>query len=122
MSKEHAQILLDELRGELQKVSSLPSKEPKLTAERFTDPLDEAQAQVDADLAITCLNANWQTVKAIEEAIQRVKAGEYGLCQGCGSAISPKRLQAIPWARYCVPCQEEMEALKTQEALYGKVA
>jgi DnaK suppressor protein len=84
--------------------------------------MEEAQARMDADLVITCLNASWKTVQEIQDAIDRVKTGEYGLCQACGDPITPKRLQAIPWARYCVPCQEEMEAFEAQGELYGKIA
>ena len=45
-------------------------------------------------------------LKEIDSALDRVEGGTYGECEGCGEAINPERLKAIPWARYCVPCQE----------------
>ncbi len=46
-------------------------------------------------------------VRETEEALERLEDGGYGTCMGCEKPISPKRLQAVPWAKYCVPCQEK---------------
>jgi DnaK suppressor protein len=51
---------------------------------------------------------DWQRLKQVEEALDRLKAGDYGTCQHCEEPIPEKRLKAIPWARYCVPCQEKL--------------
>jgi RNA polymerase-binding transcription factor DksA len=48
----------------------------------------------------------YQTLKLIESALDRLAAGDFGICIGCGDAISPRRLTAIPWAQYCIGCQE----------------
>jgi DnaK suppressor protein len=45
----------------------------------------------------------------VQEALTRVHSNEFGLCQSCGEAIDRKRLDAIPWARYCRSCQEQIE-------------
>jgi DnaK suppressor protein len=45
----------------------------------------------------------------IDEALLRIDDEEYGPCQNCQNAINPKRLAAIPWARYCLNCQELLE-------------
>lgn len=45
----------------------------------------------------------------IDEALLRIDNEEYGLCQNCEKEINPKRLAAIPWARYCLECQEMVE-------------
>jgi DnaK suppressor protein len=42
----------------------------------------------------------------VREALARFEKGEYGVCEDCEESISPRRLQAIPWARTCVKCQE----------------
>ncbi|MGA2983436.1 MAG: TraR/DksA C4-type zinc finger protein [Terriglobia bacterium] len=47
-----------------------------------------------------------RTLKEIERALARCAGGTYGVCEACGEDISPNRLKAIPWARYCVTCQE----------------
>ncbi len=46
-------------------------------------------------------------VHLIEEALERLEEGSYGVCAQCEKPISAKRLQAVPWAKYCVPCQEQ---------------
>jgi DnaK suppressor protein len=45
----------------------------------------------------------------IDEALTRIDDEEYGTCQNCEKEINPKRLAAIPWARYCLDCQELLE-------------
>ena len=46
----------------------------------------------------------------IDEALERVESGDYGECQDCGEQISEARLKAIPWAPFCIECQERKEA------------
>ena len=48
-------------------------------------------------------------LRSVTAALLRIKDGSYGLCLNCEELISPKRLQALPWAAYCVPCQEAVD-------------
>ncbi|MCL6480295.1 MAG: TraR/DksA family transcriptional regulator [Firmicutes bacterium] len=48
-------------------------------------------------------------LQLVEEALKRVKNGNYGLCVNCGEEIQQKRLEAVPWARYCISCQQKQE-------------
>ncbi|MGA7769618.1 MAG: TraR/DksA family transcriptional regulator [Candidatus Sulfotelmatobacter sp.] len=45
----------------------------------------------------------------VEEALRRVHDGSFGQCLSCGNEINPKRLEAVPWTRYCIACQEKIE-------------
>jgi len=45
-------------------------------------------------------------LRLVEEAMDRLDAGDYGICLACDEPIAEKRLRALPWARYCVTCQE----------------
>jgi len=45
----------------------------------------------------------------VDDALQRLEEGAYGICQMCGRPIDPQRLEAVPQARYCRPCQERVE-------------
>jgi DnaK suppressor protein len=45
----------------------------------------------------------------VREALERIPSKDFGLCQSCGEAIDRKRLDAVPWARYCRRCQEAEE-------------
>lgn len=56
------------------------------------------------------LNRNAQNanlLRQLEEAVERVDDGTYGVCGDCEQPISPKRLEAVPWAKYCITCQEK---------------
>jgi len=54
------------------------------------------------------LNAqNASLLRQVEDALGRIEEGTYGTCDECAQAISPKRLEAVPWALYCISCQEK---------------
>jgi DnaK suppressor protein len=46
----------------------------------------------------------YETVKEIDQALERIDTGSYGRCELCGQAIPADRLRALPWAALCVPC------------------
>lgn len=50
-----------------------------------------------------------QILRNIEDALGRIGAGTYGFCANCDDEISPRRLEAVPWAALCVKCQELTE-------------
>jgi DnaK suppressor protein len=45
----------------------------------------------------------------IQEALQRMQDGEFGVCVACGGEMQQKRIEAVPWARHCIECQEKQE-------------
>ena len=47
-------------------------------------------------------------LRLINEALDRLESGDYGICLSCDESIPDKRLTALPWAKYCVPCQEHI--------------
>ena len=73
---------------------------------------EDDQAQLSHEEFIS-LHLNWldhAQLRLVEEALERLDTGGYGICLCCEDPIPPKRLRAISWARYCVRCQEEMSA------------
>lgn len=90
-----------------------------LRAERLADPLEEAQQQVFPAPALSVINTEWEIREAVGEALARPAIGECGICEDCGETIGAKRLEAVPWALRCVPCQREWEELA---AAFPKVA
>jgi DnaK suppressor protein len=48
-------------------------------------------------------------LQLVEEALQRVRESSYGLCAHCEGEVQLKRLEAVPWARHCIACQEKQE-------------
>jgi DnaK suppressor protein len=55
-------------------------------------------------------SSNDRTIlQLIDEALHRIEEGDYGECQRCGGPMQIKRLDAVPWARHCIPCQEQQD-------------
>jgi DnaK suppressor protein len=53
-------------------------------------------------------NLAYTKLREVEAAMNRVRSGGYGTCEGCETRISERRLNAVPWARYCLTCQENV--------------
>ena len=70
------------------------------------DPADKASNSYTKELLFSQSTNERNTLKLIEEAIARIHDGSFGECLHCGEDIQPKRLDAIPWAPYCIKCQE----------------
>ena len=51
----------------------------------------------------------------MESALERIRTGAFGQCISCGSDINVKRLEAVPWTRYCIACQEKVEQGQLEE-------
>ena len=73
------------------------------------DPDDKASNSYTKELLFSQSTNERNTLKLIEEALDRIAEGEFGECINCGDDISVKRLDAIPWAPYCIKCQELQE-------------
>jgi DnaK suppressor protein len=73
------------------------------------DSLDIAGSSRDRELTFMLKSRELNELRAIEDAIRRIDSDDYGICAVCEDPIEIKRLEAIPWARYCLSCQEEME-------------
>lgn len=73
------------------------------------DPVDLAVRNYSKNVALAVSENESRQLTQIDEALLRIEDDEYGLCQNCEKAINPKRLAAIPWARYCLDCQELLE-------------
>jgi DnaK suppressor protein len=70
------------------------------------DPVDQANANTEAELQIQLHQTDVRLLRAIEEAIARIRQGTFGTCEVCLNPISRARLQAVPWTRHCRDCKE----------------
>lgn len=73
------------------------------------DPVDLAVRNYSKNVILAVSENESRQLQLIDEALQRIDDEEYGVCQNCNKEIQPKRLEAIPWARYCLSCQELVE-------------
>lgn len=80
-----------------------------IVIEKSADHMDELQYASERDLAIQNVDYESAVLREVRSALLRLQNGAYGVCDDCGLAISPKRLKAVPWALYCIQCQETAE-------------
>jgi DnaK suppressor protein len=67
---------------------------------------DQATVRHDEFVAVRMNGFDHQKLRLIDEALDRLESGDYGTCLGCGEPIPARRLEAVPWAKCCVACQE----------------
>jgi DnaK suppressor protein len=68
---------------------------------------DQANSNIEAQLQIRLHQADGRQLRAIEEALVRVKQRTYGVCVSCGNLISKARLNAVPWTHQCGNCKDK---------------
>ena len=73
------------------------------------DIVDRANNSYNRELMFSLSDSERQLLLQIDDALRRMDDGRYGHCSYCGRPINLKRLEAIPWARFCVDCQELAE-------------
>ncbi len=73
------------------------------------DPADKASNAYTKELLFSQSTNDRFILQLIEEALERIENDEYGLCVHCNKEIQPKRLEAVPWARHCITCQDLQE-------------
>ncbi len=64
------------------------------------------------DIELALLSEEGDVLEMIDESLQRIEDQEYGICVECGCEINPERLEAKPYARYCVRCKDALEKLE----------
>ena len=70
------------------------------------DIADRATSAFQREFSFSLSENEGKMLRLIEEAIERVDGGRFGMCAHCEQTIEAPRLKAIPWARYCISCQE----------------
>ena len=81
----------------------------KAPDEHRADPLDQAAHAAERNFSYHLCSRNNMVIREIEQALQDIEAGEYGICGRCNEDISIKRLKASPTARYCISCKAQLE-------------
>src|SRR5579864_2771925 len=100
---EKYKAVLETKRDELS--AGLRNRED-IAIEKTPDALDEVQLAGERELAIRNLDRESNLLRNVKGALLRVADGSYGICMHCEEEIKPKRLDAVPWTKYCIRCQE----------------
>jgi DnaK suppressor protein len=80
------------------------------------DIADKAASSYNKEFLFHQSNADRQLLQMVENALARIREGSFGECISCGKEINPKRLEAVPWTRHCIECQEKLEKGMLEEA------
>ena len=94
------------LEKKLTEVGSSNGNREALAIETTSDELDRVQNANDRDYAMSNLERSSSRLGEVRAALRRIAAGTFGVCDGCEENINLKRLAAVPWASYCIVCQE----------------
>jgi DnaK suppressor protein len=89
--------------------SKLNSNDLSVDDTETPDPVDLAVQNYSKNVLLAVSENDSRQLQMIDEALQRIEDEEYGSCQNCSKEIMPNRLKAVPWARYCLSCQELVE-------------
>jgi len=74
------------------------------------DPIDMAASETYAATQVRLHQTDSKLLRAIEEALTRIRTEKFGICVECGEPISPARLEAVPWTRWCRDCKARQDA------------
>ena len=101
---------LEERRNNLRRLV-LNTAEAGRTAdsEESQDVADRAASSYNKEFFFSQSNNERQLLQMVESALGRIREGVFGECIHCGDEINAKRLEAVPWTRYCIACQEKLE-------------
>jgi len=100
--------LLGQAGGAVSRLADMEEKSP--------DPSDRASFEEGRDYLIRIRSRESRLIRKINEALERIEDGSYGVCETCGEEIGIGRLQARPVATHCIECKTRMEA---EEKTYG---
>ena len=84
--------------------------------------METVQLAAERDFAIRALELENKCLTQVDAALKRIEDGEFGICLECEEPISPKRLAAVPWATYCLRCQELDDSRKAADGAEPRMA
>jgi DnaK suppressor protein len=99
-----------EKQGELLRMVSKADQDGREADEEGTQDLaDKAANAYTKEFLFHQSNDNRQILTLVSEALDRIKNDSYGVCVACDQEVQIKRLDAVPWARHCIECQEKQD-------------
>ena len=117
-SEAQKRLLLDKREQLVRRLAESKREVSALELDRGDD-LDRAAASRDREINYMLSSREREELRAIEEALEKIDEGIYGVCERCDKTIGAKRLQALPLAPYCRDCQSEMELAQRRNRELG---
>ncbi len=107
--REHFKQLIETRIAEVDHALAAAEREAREAVAKHADPADQAASEYERQAVVHRAATARQMLKNLSQALERMRQGSFGECAECGGDIELKRLEAIPWVRCCVRCQEERE-------------
>jgi len=113
MDKKKAETYRKRLLAKQEELLRLVSKSEQdgrqADEEATQDIADKAANSYTKEFLFHQSDDNRRLLQLVNEALERLKNGSYGQCVACHEEVQQKRLDAVPWARHCIECQERQE-------------
>ena len=101
---------LEERQRELRHTVSRTAQDGReADLESAQDVADRAANSYTKEFLFSQSSSERQILQMVDGALGRIREGSFGECISCGEEINPKRLEAVPWTRHCIGCQEKLE-------------
>ena len=109
---------LEDRQIELRKIVSNRQQDGRNQGEDIAqDIADKAASSYNKEFLFTQSTNERQMLGMVDSALARIREGTYGECVSCGNEINPKRLEAVPWTRFCIECQDKLEKGQLEHAM-----
>ena len=113
LTQDRFEALQARLLEQRQEIVNMYNQDVRAGQESADEPtediVDRANNSYNRELMFSLSDSERLLLLQIEDALNRMNAGTYGRCTNCGNSIHPLRLEAVPWARFCIDCQELSE-------------
>ena len=116
MTKSELEKYTTALEKRQEEISATLRNREDIAIEKAPDVIDEVQLAGERELAIRNLDRESSLLRNVKGALARIAVGSYGTCMHCEGDISLKRLNAVPWAAFCIRCQEAVDRNEIEPA------
>lgn len=90
----------------------LASARQEIRVQTVPDAMEQTMREAEREDAIEKAESSYRLLRQVESALSRIEQGRYGKCLKCEDPIGQKRLDALPWALFCVTCQQTVDRLQ----------
>jgi len=107
--EQYKKILLEKKKDIINKLREFYSESKEIETGIAQDVVDKAESSYTKEFLLSLSDTERNQLRMIDDALKRIYKNNFGICQRCNRNINKKRLDVIPWAPYCISCQEREE-------------
>jgi DnaK suppressor protein len=115
MTQEHVKNYKALLLAQREEIVGKSRRREDIWIVPSNEQIEKVQLAGEREFAVRTLEHQSKSLMQINRALERIEEGEFGICLECEEPISPKRLAAVPWAAYCLHCQQTHDAQEAME-------